>query len=661
MPKLFYAKLAASSIKRHFQVYAPYLGASTAMVSMFYLIMFLAANTGLGGMLGGDTLRQLFNFGAIVVGLFAVIFLFYTNSFLIRRRQPELGLYNILGLEKRHIAKILGWETLFIALFSLAVGLGAGVLLSKLILLVLLRILDFPVAIGFEVPRLALTTTLKLFAALFLVILAYSVGQVGLARPIELLKAEAAGEREPKARWLWTLLGLASLSAGYFLALAISHPLDALIYFFVAVVLVMVGTYLLFTTGSIALLKLLRRSKRLYYRPKPFLAISGMLYRMKQHGVGLANICILSTMVLVTLSTTVSLYVGLEDVLRTRYPRQIVLRLDSYDSEVMAPVQSAVAATLERHGLEAVDRVEYRFLSFPVFRVGDTFSTDRELLSGFAGSMASLQLTPLEDYNRLVAEPVSLEENEVLVFYNRQPYEHATVQLLDRTFVVKGRLASLPGNGLSTTETFGSYYVIVQDLGMMQELSKHPTLQGRGAAMAGYGLGFDLNTSREGAVAFYHDLARALPRQEAAPVWVESRDEARGEFHVLHGGLFFLGAFLGTLFVMGTVLIIYYKQITEGFEDRRRYLILRQVGMSSLEVRSSIKSQVLSVFFLPLAAAGVHVAFAFPMITKLLVVLNLSNRSLFALCTALTFAAFALLYTLVYRATTRVYYRLAAA
>ena len=285
MPKLFYAKLAASSIKRHFQVYAPYLGASTAMVSMFYLIMFLAANTGLGGMLGGDTLRQLFNFGAIVVGLFAVIFLFYTNSFLIRRRQPELGLYNILGLEKRHIAKILGWETLFIALFSLAVGLGAGVLLSKLILLVLLRILDFPVAIGFEVPRLALTTTLKLFAALFLVILAYSVGQVGLARPIELLKAEAAGEREPKARWLWTLLGLASLSAGYFLALAISHPLDALIYFFVAVVLVMVGTYLLFTTGSIALLKLLRRSKRLYYRPKPFQAISGMLYRMKQHGV----------------------------------------------------------------------------------------------------------------------------------------------------------------------------------------------------------------------------------------------------------------------------------------------------------------------------------------------------------------------------------------
>jgi putative ABC transport system permease protein len=364
---------------------------------------------------------------------------------------------------------------------------------------------------------------------------------------------------------------------------------------------------------------------------------------------------------LVTLSTTVSLYVGIEDVLQTRYPRQILLRLDSFEADVLAQVQSEVAATLDRYGLEAVDRVEYRVLSFPVFRVEDKFSAVQELVIGFAGSVAALELIPLEDYNRLVAEPVSLEENEVLVYYNRGPYEHATLEFLDRTFVVKESLASLPGNGLSTTETFGSYYVIVQDLGMMQELSKHPTLQGRGAAMAGYGLGFDLNTSRERAVAFYNDLKNALPRQEAAPVWVESRDEARGEFHVLHGGLFFLGAFLGTLFVMGTVLIIYYKQITEGFEDRRRYLILRQVGMSSLEVRSSIKSQVLSVFFLPLAAAGVHVAFAFPMITKLLVVLNLSNRSLFALCTALTFAAFALLYTLVYRATTRVYYRLAAA
>ncbi|HOM00538.1 MAG TPA: ABC transporter permease [Limnochordia bacterium] len=660
MPKRFYPKLAVSSIRRHFQVYGPYLGACTVMVSMFYLIMFLAANSGLSGMFGASTLKLLFTFGTVVVGLFAVIFLFYTNSFLIRRRKKELGLFNVLGLEKRHIARILVWETLLTAAFSLAVGLGGGILLSKILLLVLLRILDFPVVIGFEVPEAAVLTTLKLFGTLFLVLLAYGVRQVGRANPRELLQAEAVGEREPKARWFLALLGLASLGAGYFLALAIDHPLDALVYFFVAVLLVIAGTYLLFTTGSIALLKLLRRSKRFYYRSKPFLAVSGMLYRMKQNGVGLANICILSTMVLVTLSTTVSLYVGLEDVLRTRYPRQIVLRLDSYDSEVMAPVQSAVAATLERHGLEAVDRVEYRFLSFPVFRVGDTFSTDRELLSGFAGSMASLQLTPLEDYNRLVAEPVSLEENEVLVFYNRQPYEHATVQLLDRTFVVKGRLTSLPGNGLSTTEAFGAYYLVVRDLGVMEELAQHPALPWRGA-LPTYTLGFDLNTSRERAVAFYNDLKNALPRQEAAPVWVESRDEARGEFHVLYGGLFFLGAFLGTLFVMGTVLIIYYKQITEGFEDRRRYLILRQVGMSSLEVRSSIKSQVLSVFFLPLAAAGVHVAFAFPMITKLLVVLNLSNRSLFALCTALTFAAFALLYTLVYRATTRVYYRLAAA
>lgn len=660
MTRLLYPKLALSSIKRHLQIYGPYLGACTVMVSMYYLSMFLAAHSGLQAMQGSETLRQLLLFGAAVVGIFACIFLFYTNSFLIKRRKRELGLYNVLGMEKRHIARILVWETLFAALFSLGIGLGAGILFSKLILLVLLRLVDFPIPFGFEVPVQAVLTTLQLFGPLFLVLLASSLYQVRLAQPIELLRAEAAGEREPKARWFLALLGLVALGAGYFLALTIHHPLDALVFFFVAVVLVIIGTYLLFTTGSIALLKLLRQSKRFYYRPRPFLAVSGMLYRMKQNGVGLANICILSTMVLVTLSTTVSLYVGLEDVLRTRYPRQIVLRLDSCEPEVMAPVQSAVAAVLEHYELEAVDRVEYRFLSFPVSREGDTFSTSREYLTGFAGSAASLQLIPLEDYNRLVAEPVSLEENEVLVYYNREPYGRATLQFLDRTFVVKESLTSLPGNGLSSTETFGAYYVIVRDLGIMAQLAEHPTLQWPGAVLANYSLGFDLNTSRERAVAFYQDLKRALPQQAAAPVWVESRDEARADFHVLYGGLFFLGAFLGTLFVLGTVLIIYYKQVTEGFEDRRRYLILRQVGMSSSEVRGSIKSQVLSVFFLPLAAAGVHVAFAFPMMTKLLLVLNLGNSRLFALCTALTFAAFALLYTLVYRATTRAYYRLAA-
>ncbi len=654
MPRLFYPKLALGSIKRHRQIYGPYLGASSAMVGMFYMIMFLAANSGLSSMPGSRTLKELFNFGAVVVALFAAVFLFYTNSFLMKRRKRELGLYNVLGMEKRHIARILGWETLFTALFSLVAGLGGGTLLSKLIFLLVARILDFPISIGFEVPRLAVLTTLQLFGALFVVILVSSLSQVGMAKPIELLKSEAAGEREPRARWLLALLGLVSLGCGYYLALAIEHPLDALVFFLVAVVLVMIGTYLLFTTGSIALLKLLRKHKRLYYRPKPFIAISGMLYRMKQNGVGLANICILSTMVLVTLSTTISLYVGIEDVLRTRYPREVVLAVDSYAPEVVEMVRTTALSALERHGLKAEELVEYRLLSFLVFQDGDRFVRETGAAGAPLGGTHSLDFIPLEDYNRLVEEQVTLGENEVLVFAIGGAYGHAALKFLDWSFVVKEELEDLPAGGLSSTQSLGSYYVVVRDPGIMEALLQHPTLQGSRGAYTGYKLGFDLDTSREQALALYRDLKETLSLQEEAFTMVESREAAREDFLVLYGGLFFLGIFLGTLFMLGTVLIIYYKQITEGYEDRRRYVILRQVGMSTSEVQGSIKSQVLSVFYLPLAAAAVHVAFSFPMVTKVLVVFHLTDKGLFALCTAATFAAFAMLYALVYRATTRV-------
>lgn len=660
MPRLFYPKLAVSSIKRHSQVYGPYLAACTLMVTMFYLIMFLAAHSGLHSMQGSESLRQLLGFGAVVVGLFAVIFLFYTNSFLIRRRKRELGLYNILGMEKRHIARILSFETLFAAVFSMAAGLAAGVLLSKLILLVLLNLVAFPIPFGFEVPRLAVLTTLQLFSALFMVILASSLYQVRLAQPIDLLKAEAAGEWEPKARWLLALLGVFSLGAGYFLALAIEHPLDALVFFFVAVVLVMIGTYLLFTTGSIALLKLLRKNKRLYYRPRPFIAISGMLYRMKQNGVGLANICILSTMLLVTLSTTVSLFVGIEDVLRTRYPREIVIELDSYAAEAVEGIRRTTAGVLSRHGLAEQNLVEYRFLTFPVFKNGSKLLVEREAEAGLTGAYYNLYITPLEDYNRLVQEPVTLGEDEVLLYSNRGSYEYDTVEILDRQFAVKEKLDSLPGSGLSRTQTFGSYYLVVPDMAVMESLRQHPAWSRGGPARTLYLTGFDLDTSSEQAVALFSELRAALPK-EIGWVWAESRDEARAEFYVLYGGLFFLGIFLGTLFLLGTVLIIYYKQVTEGYEDRRRYVIMQQVGMSKQEVKRAIQGQVLSVFFLPLAAAGVHVVFSFRMITRLLILFNLTNTSLFVACTAATFAAFGLFYALVYRLTTRVYYRLAAA
>lgn len=661
MRRLMYPRLAANSMRRNSQTYLPYLAACTAMVMMFYIMLFLGANSGLQKMAGSTTLKQLLNFGAAVVGIFAAIFLFYTNNFLVKRRKRELGLYNILGMEKRHIAQILVWETFFTSLFSIAAGLGGGILLSKLMLMTLVRILGFPITIGFEVPLTAVYTTLQLFAVLFLATLINSLRQVQLAQPMELLKAGNMGEREPKARWLLALLGFLTLGTGYFMALSIAHPLDALLFFFAAVVLVIIGTYLLFTAGSIAILKTLRRNKRLYYRPKPFVAISGMMYRMKQNGVGLANICILSTMVLVTLSTTVSLYVGIDNVLSTRYPREILLEADSYSPDTIAWLRGEASKTLERYGLGSTDTAEFRFLALPVLQHGQHFSVERGAENGLSGGGHRLNVTTLEDYNRLVDNPVSLADHEILIYSNRGLYEYSELELLNRKFVVKDRLREFPARGLSQTEVFLNYFVVVSDINVLEELRRSSELQEQNAAAVRYMLGFDTVGPRDEAVAAFRELRASLSAEKNTFVVVQSREADRMDFYSLYGGLFFLGIFLGLLFLLGAVLIIYYKQITEGFEDRQRYIIMQQVGMSREEVKDSIRSQVLSVFFMPLVAAAVHVAFAFKMITKLLLVFNLTDTMLFITCTVITFLAFALLYGVVYRTTARVYYRIVAA
>ncbi|MGI6149537.1 MAG: FtsX-like permease family protein [Limnochordia bacterium] len=657
---MLYLKLAVQGIKRNSQAYLPYLGACLTMVMMFYLILFLAVNPGLDPMTGGRTIQLLLNLGCIVVAFFAVIFLFYTHNFLIRQRKKELGLYHILGMEKHHLARILTWETVLTAGLSVALGLAAGVLLSKLMLLLLLKLLGVPAPIGFVVPGYAVATTLKLFGGIFLAIYLNTLRQVYRLLPIELLRASQVGEREPKSRWLLAVLGGISLGIGYYMALTIVHPLDALVYFFIAVIFVMIGTYLLFVAGSIAFLKLLRANRRVYYRPKWFVIIAGMIYRMKQHGAGLANICILSSMVLVTLSTTVSLYVGSEDALQVGYPREVMIRAASHLETDVQWVQVQTREILDRHQVKGSNWVEYRMISFPVARDGHRFWPRPDAGPSYSADTLTLNFITLEDYNRLVEEPVVLADQEVLVYSNRSAYTYSSLHLFDREFVVKERLDQLPGGGLSSTQVFAAYYVVVKDRQVLEEIRQQALAEQAKAVTAQYLLGFDLDASREQALAVFRDLRGVLEQNKVLFVRAQSREADREEFYFLYGGLFFLGLYLGLLFILGTVLIMYYKQITEGYEDRRRYRIMQQVGMSRQEVQQTIGTQVLAVFFLPLVAAGVHVAFAFKMVTKLLTVLNLTNVPLFALCTVLTFLAFALFYTLVYLATARVYYRLVA-
>ena len=325
MNNRFFSKLAASNIKKNGKAYIPYILSCVMTVALFYIVKSLSYNPGLKNMVGSSTMMTMMSMCSVIIALFAIVFLFYTNSFLMKRRKKEFGVFNILGMEKSHIAKTMAWENFYVTLISIVGGLVIGLALDKAMFLLIAQVLNEEITLGFFISDKAIISTIVMFCIIFLLILLNSIRQIHTANPIELVTAGNAGEREPKTKWVLAILGLLSLGAGYYIALTIENPLTALVYFFFAVILVIIGTYMLFTAGSIALLKILRKNKKYYYKTKHFTSISGMIYRMKQNAVGLANICILSTAVLVMVSSTSSLMLGLQDVIATRYPNDFVV------------------------------------------------------------------------------------------------------------------------------------------------------------------------------------------------------------------------------------------------------------------------------------------------------------------------------------------------
>lgn len=651
MPRFFYQKLALNNLKKNSQTYRAYLLTCIGTICMYFIMHAISVNKALNQMSGGTQLKVLLFFGVIVIAIFSTIFLLYTNSFLIKRRKKEFGLFNILGMEKRHLAKIMFWETLFIALLGLTVGIISGMILSKLMFLVLLKLIAFNVPLAFEIPFSSISTSVALFGGIFVLSLLYNLSQIQLAKPIELLRGEQMGEREPKTKWLLILIGALSLGSGYYIALITESPLQAFSRFFPAVLLVMVGTYSLFTAGSVGILKLLRSNKDFYYQPRHFTAVSGLLFRMKQNAVGLANICILSTAVLVTLSTTFALYVGVEDQLRNRFPRSIEIKVYDVENVDVGTIRSQAFSILEQHDLQPQESVDFRDLTITVAQEGDSFLVGREYFSDFSPNVGFLSFLTLADYQRIVNKPLSLEEDEIILCSDTN-YPYETLTVLERTFTVKEQSTPFTGH----SDSFNNYSVIVKDLKILEELHEaQAKVYGESASSFTHYLGFELDNSPKHELEIYKEMRASIG---APAISINSRAAERDSFYMLYGGLFFIGIFLGTLFVMGTVLIIYYKQITEGYDDQRRFKIMQQVGMGQEEVKKTIRSQVLMVFFLPLGTAGIHVLFAFKMITRLLVVFNLTNVQLFAWCCLGTFVVFALFYGLVYSLTARVYYKI---
>ncbi len=663
MNKGMYTKLAITNIKNNRQFYFPYLLTGIITVAMFYIMCALESNPGIQSMPGAKDLGLILRLGIGVIGIFAVIFLFYTNSFIIKRRKKELGIYNILGMEKRHIAKILSKEAFFTAIIAIGGGLVTGVLFHKLACMLLYRMIGFNGGITFSFSKKGVMITAILFAIVYLLTYIYDLFQVQLANPIELLQSGNKGEREPKTKAIMAVLGVLCLGAGYFIAITTKNPIKALTLFFVAVILVIIGTYLLFTAGSIALLKILRRNKGYYYQTKHFTSVSGMIYRMKQNAVGLANICILSTMVLVAVSTTVSLYVGIEDIMKERYPNEINISA-YYDTG--APAEDSIAPIVEKSVKESGRKIrheeDYLELYFAAIKDQGQYSLDKEKVKTAGDRVSGFVVLTREDCKKKYNEEIpELAENEVALFTIKKT-DMDTLVLENRSYHVKEI------KQFENTEDFETiadmmdeyYYVIVNDVQDMERLWQlQKDIYQENSSSISRQVRLDIDGDSEQKKECFENIKTALgPEQAKARILIDSRQSNLDEFYQIYGGFLFLGLFLGILFLMITVLIIFYKQISEGYDDKERFSIMEKVGMSNDEVKATIRSQVRTVFFLPILMAAIHVGMAFPMIKRLLSLFGLSNTALFAGCMAGTILVFTLIYLLVFLKTSKTYYKI---
>lgn len=669
-----YTKLAWTGIQKNRKLYLPYMLTCIGMVMMCYIVSFLKYSPVFGSLPGGDTVQAFLNMGFGVMCVFSLLFLFYTNSFLIRRRKTEFGLYNILGMGKKNLALVLGIETLLIALITLAAGLFCGILFSKLAELGIVKILGGTADFSFHIDLQSIRDTLLLFVVIYTLLYLNTLRQLHLTNPIELLHSENTGEKPPKGNALVALFGAVLLIAAYVLAVSIEDPIAAMIWFFVAVIMVILATYLLFISGSVTICRLLQKNKKYYYKTNHFISVSSMRYRMKRNGAGLASICILCTMVLVMVSSTVCLYIGKEDSLRIRFPRNYNLNvsvesLDMLHGEPVRQSLDALNSICENHGYAPTN-----VLSYPTAAFAGLIQNDRILLEvpESVNQLMDIEnlwqffIISLEDYNRLMGASETLADDEVMVYVTKdQTYDAPTLTIgTGEPLKVKKQAESFVDNGVDAMQVMASLYIIVPDFdAAVTAFSEQQT-----PAELNYIYAFDLSCSDDTQIALQQEMDAALSEIETQAgegsgfnLLLEGVASERSFFYGMYGGLFFLGILLGIVFIFAAVLIIYYKQVSEGYEDQSRFEIMQKVGMTGREIRRSINSQVLTVFFLPLIMAGVHLGFAFPLIRKLLLIFSLTNFKLLILVTVCCYLIFALFYVLVYRATSRAYYSIVSA
>lgn len=668
MKRGLYFRLAATGMSKNKKFYFPYIFTCFCMVMMYYIIQFLRISDDFRTMRGGESMQMILEMGTPVIAVFSWILLYYTNSFLIRRRQKEFGLHHILGMGKRELVKILIWENLMTAVISIAGGLLGGILFSKLAELAAVRIVGNHLGYKMTIEPKAIYYTVSLFLAIFAVILLRMLIFIFRTKPVDMLKSETAGEKPPKANWILAIVGLIILAGAYWIAVSIEEPMEAMLWFMVAVLMVIVATYLLFIAGSVAFCRLMQKKKNYYYKTRHFVSISSMVYRMKRNGAGLASICILSTMVLVMVSSTVCLYASIEGNLAKGYPQQFSVEMASgsslEDKDREEKLKETVGQTINENKIKLKETKEYHILSTACVKTDEGIKFEHENIKSL-DSLKMLYILTVADYNRLTGENLSLEKNELYVYLPDEAYEKDTFQ-------VEGcgnwKNKGTPDNQFicgDDVETLNSgVYLIVPDEAVMDQFeAAQRAVYGENASSEKLCYAFDTDLSEEGQVSLVSELQNnistlQLQDEQFPMVNVNARAVSKSDYYALYGGLFFLGILLGSVFIFGMILIIYYKQITEGYEDQGRFSILMKVGMTRKEVRQSINSQVMTVFFLPLAMAGMHTAFSFPIIRKILKMFAMNDEKLLILVMICCYLAFAVFYAAVYLLTSREYYKI---
>ena len=672
----FYPKLALTGIAKNKKTYIPYILTGIGMVMMFYIVAFLSKNHAVGAMRGGESVQGFLSLGITVIGIFSTILLFYTNSFLIRRRKKEFGLYNILGMGKGNLSRVILWESLIIAVTSIVLGLGCGVLFSKAAELLVSKLLNSTVGFNFTINKDALGMTLKWFGVIFVLILLNSLYQIYKSKPVELMKSESVGEKPPKANWLLALVGIVLLGGAYYLAITIQDPVTAMVLFFVAVIMVIAATYLLFIAGSVTFCRLLQKNKRYYYKTNHFISLSSMVYRMKRNGAGLASICILSTMVLVMISSTSCLYIGSEDMLRQRYPRNLILKMNAADAAYGDYFHQVIDEELEKHQLTEENMIHYHYVSFSGIMEGNELIFDESKLESTLdfSKVWSAFLIPLEDYNQIMGTSETVGEGEALVYATKTDFKYDEITLDGiGTFRTKEAEAGFVANETDTMQIMPSLFIFLPDVsGAVDAINDVLIKMGEDerAYIQDY-YGFDLSCDENEQSEIYEAILDRVGKEDIMAATGLSEEEVmaqnvnvsfqsaaiqREDFLSVNSGFFALGLILGLVFICGAVLIMYYKQIIEGYEDQSRFEILQKVGMTKKEIKKSINSQVLTVFFPPLIMSGIHMGFAFPLVSKLLILFGLMNTRLLVMVTLSCFGIFTLFYILVYLATSRAYY-----